>query len=468
MISMLAVGGLLAAACGGSDAADDDVDPTSAPAEESEAEESEAEESEAEEPQAEELEAEEPETETDEEEPDAETEETEAPEASTGGGRDFASLGPANGEPIIVGMVNTEGAAGLDFPIIRTISQASVDYLNEHGGFGGRPMELEICVSDSSPESSQGCAQELAGKNVEFVFLGLDLFPDYPTYAASGIPVAGVLPLFPADYAADAIYYNGGNATLGAAMAGTIVELFGATNVAIVSADNPGANGSEAAAIAAFDAAGITYRSIKGSDSETDAGFQGLVREALSDDPEVIVSLYGDAGCVGMMRGRAALGSDVPVIAANTCGAGEVLAAAGDDAEGWYFVGGGEQPDSPEILAVKAAAALEVGGDAADVSLSDLGLGRLAPLMFFTTAHAANEVAAAGGEVTGQAVYDYVKNNENPELSLVPDGGQVRCGASASYASVCVFSLFIGTYTGDGQAGLVEGFERFDVIDYLA
>ncbi len=466
MISLVAVAGLLAAACGGSDAANDDVESTSAPAEETEAEEAEAEEGgaeETEEPEAEEPEAEEAEA----EEPEAEEGDEPAAEEAAAGSADFASLGPATGEPIVVGMVNTEGAAGLDFPIIRTIGQASVDYLNEHGGFGGRPMELEICVSDSSPESSQGCAQELAGKGVEMVFLGLDLFPDYPTYEASGIPVVGVLPLFPADYAAEAIYYNGGNATLGAAIAGTIIELFGATDVAIVSADNPGANGSEAAAIAAFDAAGITYRSIKGSDSETDAGFQGLVREALSGEPEVLVSLYGDAGCVGMMRGRAALDSDIPVIAANTCGAGEVLAAAGDDADGWYFVAGGDQPDSPEVLAVKEAAALEVGGDAADVSLSDLGLGRLAPLMFFSTAKAANEVAAGGGEVTGQSVYDYVKNNENPDLTLVPDGGQVRCGASEAFASVCVFSLFIGTYVGDGQTGLVEGFERFDIIDYL-
>ncbi len=67
--------------------------------------------------------------------------------------------------------------------------QAAVDYLNEHGGMGGRPIRLESCAASGSPETSQACAQELAGKNVELVLLGLDLFPDYATYTAADIPV---------------------------------------------------------------------------------------------------------------------------------------------------------------------------------------------------------------------------------------------------------------------------------------
>ncbi len=463
----MAVAGLLATACGGSDAADDEVQTSTAPTAGTEAP------AESEPPA---TEATDPVDDTnppatdaaDDSADDAEPADTDAtePEAAADG-VDFSSLEPATGDPMIVGLVNTEGPAGLDFPEIRSISEASVEYLNEHGGMGGRPMQLEVCIADSSPESSQACAQELSGKGVEMVFLGLDLFPDYPTYAASGIPVTGVLPLFPADYAAEAIYMNGGNATLGAAIAATAAELFQADNVAIVSADNPGTNGSEAAAIAALEAAGISYRSIKGSDNETDAGFQGLVREALSDDPQVLISLYGDAGCVGMMRGRVAIGTDVPVIASNTCAVGEVLEAAGDDAMGWYFTAGGDRPDSVEIQAVKEAVALDIGGGAADVRLSDQGLGSLPPLMFFTFAAAANDLAASGGAITGQSVYDHLKANESGELSVVPDGGQMRCGAAPAYQSVCNFNLFIGEYVGDGRVDIVDGFEDLDVLDYL-
>lgn len=384
-----------------------------------------------------------------------------------GGPRDFAALAPPTGETMVVGLVNTEGPAGLNFPEIRTIAAASVEYLNQHGGMGGRPLQLETCVADASPESSQACAQELAGKDAEMVFLGLDLFPDYPTYDAAGIPLVGILPLFPADYAAEAMYMNGGNATLGAAIAATSEQLFQAQTVAIVSADNPGSNGSEAAAIAAFEAAGIEYRSIKGSDTETDAGFQGLVREAVSDDPDVLVSLYGDAGCIGMMRGLDAIGTDVPVLASNTCGAGEVISAAGDDALGWYFVAGGEQPPTPEGDVVREAVAIDQGVDPADVGISDLGLGGLSPIMFFTMAAAANDLALQGGEITGQSVYDHAKANESGELRQFPDGGPLQCGAAADYRSVCGFTIFIGEYVGDGQVEIVEGFEELSVLEYL-
>ena len=174
-------------------------------------------------------------------------------------------------------MVNTEGSPGLDFPEISAATQAAADFLNEHGGMGGRPIKMEFCKANGSPETSQACAQELAGKGVELVMLGLDLFPGYDTFTASNIPVTGVLPILPGDYTANALFLGGGNTTTTAAMAGFAKENFDATTAGIVSADNAGANGTEADLKKALDAAGITYVSIKGGDNETDAGFQGLM-----------------------------------------------------------------------------------------------------------------------------------------------------------------------------------------------
>lgn len=383
-------------------------------------------------------------------------------------GRDLGALAPPAGEPIVIGMVNTEGPAGLNFPELEDAAAASVDYLNAHGGLGDRPIELEVCIAEGSPESSQACAQELAGKNVEMVWIGLDLFPDYATYDAAGIPVVGIIPLFPADYASDAIYLGGGNATLAAGNAYVAVEYFGADKVAIISADNAGANSSEASVIAALDKAGIEYRSIKGAESETDAGAQGLVREALSDDPDLLISLYGDAGCIGMIRGRAALGSDVPVLAANTCTNGEVLEAVGDDAFGWIFLPGGDREDTVESIAFKTALAPVLGvDDPADVVVSDLGLGSLSPIVVFTVAAAANDLAERGEEVTGPAIAAHIKANPDGSLHLFPEGASLTCGQAEAYPSVCDLSLFAGEYVGDGRIEIIEGLERFDVTEYL-
>ena len=110
-----------------------------------------------------------------------------SPASPTSDDEGFAALGPPSGEPIVIGMVNTEGTPGLDFPEMRTDTDLAVDYLNQHGGMGDRPIEIVHCAAAGSPETSQACAQELTGKNVEMVMLGLDLFPGYDTFAASGI-----------------------------------------------------------------------------------------------------------------------------------------------------------------------------------------------------------------------------------------------------------------------------------------
>ncbi|MFM8387744.1 MAG: ABC transporter substrate-binding protein [Actinomycetota bacterium] len=102
------------------------------------------------------------------------------------GGLASDALGAPTGDEIVIGMVNTEGGAGgLDFPDIRRFLEAGVGYSNEHGGLGNRPIRLESCVVKGDPETSQACAQELVGKGVELVLVGLDLFIDYNTTASA-------------------------------------------------------------------------------------------------------------------------------------------------------------------------------------------------------------------------------------------------------------------------------------------
>ncbi|MGB0113172.1 MAG: ABC transporter substrate-binding protein [Ilumatobacteraceae bacterium] len=377
------------------------------------------------------------------------------------GDEGFAALGPPSGEPIVIGMVNTEGTPGLDFPEMRTDTDLAVDYLNEHGGLGGRPVQLEHCASSGSPETSQACAQELSGKGVELTMLGLDLFPGYDTFAAADIPVVGALPILPADYTADALFMTGGNLTTMGAIVALTVEHFGASSVGIISADNAGANGSEQALTAALDKAGVTHKSVKGGDNETDAGFQGLIREANSDDPDVLVSLYSDAGCIGAMRGRVSLGIDTPVISTAICGSGEVIDVVGDDALGWSFVGVGGPTDTPDADAMAVLIEPAYG----DASSSSLGLGALGINNLMSLAKVANSVAAAGGEVTGASIYEHLATATDQVDFL--NGSPLGCGTAAAYPSVCSFYFPIGEYVAGGEIQVIPGFEAVSVIDYL-
>ena len=374
---------------------------------------------------------------------------------------DFRELEPATGEPMLIGMVNTEGVPGLDYPEFRTDTDVAIEYLNQHGGFGGRPVEVVHCKTSASPETSQACAQELAGKGVEFVMLGLDIFPGYDTFAASGIPVFGALPILPSDYTADALFLTGGNAATMAAVAALAIEHYGAESVGIISADNPGANGTEASLKGALDKAGVPYVSVKGGDNETDAGFQGLIREANKDNPDVLVSLYSDAGCIGAMRGRVSLGIETPMISTSVCASAEVLDVVGDDAIGWAFIPAGGPTDTPGALSWKDMV-IPVHGD---VQPSSLGMGSLAITQVMTLANVAHALAADGEEVTGQAMYDRLQTSR--DLRTVPNDTLLECGLAPAYPAVCSFEFSMGEYVEGGQVVPIPGFTAFNIADYL-
>ena len=385
--------------------------------------------------------------------------------SDTGASAIFSDLGPPEGDPLKVALVNTEGAPGLDFPDIRINVGATFDYLNEHGGYGGRPLELVDCPANGSPESSQACAQEVVGQDVELVLIGLDLFPDYATYSAAGVPVIGMLPILPGDFSADALFLTGGNATTMGAIAAVIDQHFGAESVGIIGADNAGANASEAALTASLDIAGIAHETVKGGDNETDAGYQGLMRQAAASDPDVLVSLYADAGCIGTIRGRASLGIDIPALTTSICAETAVLDEVGDDAVGWTFAGIQTDEDTPEQEILRDILSPALGIAPEEVDPNALGLGGLGLIMAMSLATYANAVADGGGDVTGASLYDYLATAEG--LELWPSGSLVDCGAADAYPSICSFTFPFAEYQEGGDVVTVPGLEAVSSMDYL-
>lgn len=398
---------------------------------------------------------------------DTSTPDTSTPDTTPGSSPSaiFPELAPPTGKEMVIGFVNSEGTPGLDFPEMRVDVAATVDYLNQHGGMGGRPIKLETCAVKGSPETSQACAQELAGKNVELVLIGLDLFPDYPTYTAANIPVIGVLPILPGDYTANALFLTGGNATTTGAMAAVAKDHFGAKTAAIVSADNPGANGTEAALTAALDIAGISHVTVKGGDNETDAGYQALMREASKDNPDVLFSLYSDDGCIGTIRGRAALGITIPTITTAICSGKTVLDEVGDDAIGWSFIGVQTQKDTPELAILQDILAPALGVAPEKVDSTALGLGALSVIEIMSLAMYANMMQADGGAVTGESLYAFVATAKG--LTQWPSGSAVECGIAEKYPTICSFTFPVAEYLAGGAVETINGLEAVSAKDFL-
>ena len=258
--------------------------------------------------------------------------------------------------------------------------------------------------------------------------LGLDLFPGYDTFTASNIPVTGILPILPGDYTANALFLGGGNTTTTAAMAGFAKENFDAKTAGIVSADNAGANGTEADLKKALDAAGITYVSIKGGDNETDAGFQGLMSQATADDPDVLFSLYADAGCIGTMRGRVSLGIE-------TAGDHDRhLQQRRGDRRGrrrrrrLVLRRGPDRAGRHRRRLPTCDAILELLGF---TNSTELGLGGLGVTGLLTLATIANTHGRdAGEDVTGASIYETLGASDG--VVNWPDGNPLACGSVAS------------------------------------
>jgi branched-chain amino acid transport system substrate-binding protein len=464
--ALLATFALVAAACSSSDDASTSTDAAAITTDAPEEETVETDPSETEPTEAESTDTAAPADEPPADEPtDTEPAEAEAEAEAASWTNSFPDLAPPTGDEIVVGLVNSEGSPGLDFPDVRNFLSATVDYLNDHGGLGNRPIKLETCAANGSPEGSQACAQELTAKNVEVVVIGLDVFVDYPTYEAAGTPLIGMLPILPTDNTANARYLTGGNSTTVGQMAAVVKEFFGASTVAIVSADNAGANSTEAALTAALDIAGVEHTTVKGGDNETDAGFQGLMRQAADNDPDVLISLYADAGCIGTIRGRASLGIEIPVVTTAICADSDVISEVGDDALGWYFVGISSQEDNAELAILQDILAPAIGVAPEEVDSTALGLGGLGLTTMLSIAGYANLLVEAGGEPTGQGIFDFIGEGEG--LTYWPGTTDIDCGAAEGYPAICAYTNPVATYDSSGAVLTAVGLEKVSAIPYL-
>ena len=162
--------------------------------------------------------------------------------------------------------------------------------------------------------------------------------------------------------------------------------------------------------------------------------------QATADDPDVLFSLYADAGCIGTMRGRVSLGIETPVITTAICASAEVIDVVGDDADGWYFIGAQTERREPR-RPTDLQAILESLGF---TNSTELGLGALGVTGLLTLATIANTVAEGGGEVTGASMYEALGASD--DVVNWPDGNPFACGSVSSIPTICNFIFPIGTY----------------------
>src|SRR5829696_2688034 len=104
--------------------------------------------------------------------------------------------GDLAGEPVVIGVQSLDTGA-VAYPQNTYGAEAAEWYINnELGGIGGRPIQLDICSGDGTPETGVNCANHFVTDDVPVVFDAYDgtsVGAMTPILAEAGIPIVGTL-----------------------------------------------------------------------------------------------------------------------------------------------------------------------------------------------------------------------------------------------------------------------------------
>ena len=214
----------------------------------------------------------------------------------SGGTPTKAAATSAAKSPIPVGFVNMEKGA-LTFTDWGDGVRSAVSYINNDlGGVNGHPIHLDQCLTDGTPDASSTCATQLVGDHVAAVVDGIDLAnaPLHPILDQAGIPMTGLIPFSPADYASKTSYWTGVGADYELAIPVLAEKVLHAASGVYLSPDTPDAAGPNALLQAVSAKIHFHLQIVKYS--LTDPSLYGAAAaKAMSSHPDVIFVTGGDA-----------------------------------------------------------------------------------------------------------------------------------------------------------------------------
>ena len=207
----------------------------------------------------------------------------------------------ATGEPVRIGMINTDTGAAATFPEIALGAQIGVDWLNaELGGVGGHPIELLECDAQFSATGSQSCGQQMVNDGVPVVLGGIDVFGDgILVLENNGIPYVGGVPVsFAAVESPVSFQFSGGSWGMNLGFVHHITEVLHAERVSIVYGDFGSVTDGAEWARTALIRQGISPENVNM------VSMPIVVEDMLTplsaaneSDPDAIIVLVADSGC---------------------------------------------------------------------------------------------------------------------------------------------------------------------------
>jgi branched-chain amino acid transport system substrate-binding protein len=407
----------------------------------------------------------------------------------------------AEGEPIVIGFQNPEGDPNGSFPEFTIAAQAAVDYINaELGGLGadiqngipGRPIELAVCKMAITPDESQRCANELLAEDPFAIVSSINFFGNQlPIYQAAGVPGVVITPITIGDFTSDGVYSIGGGGGCLGVHTGLVefatTEFGDITKLAVPWADTP------PGVVCYYDLENKPINVINGSvpgDAERAGSLPDLttigvpikpatpditpqVTEVLGFEPDAMIFSAQGADCWNFVAGLGRLGwtpDSIPLVLSGACIDFEAMAAAGDLAEGIYFVGAAsavtqdpatvENPRDAFEAEIYQSKGGEYGLPESEIfkGFATQGFGGM-----LTIWETASKIVVAGDELTSESFDTAIAATDNAHsFGSTP----ISCSAApAPYVAVC--NSLVNATQWDGEA-LVPVRERFNGVDLIA
>ena len=261
----------------------------------------------------------------------------------------------AAGEPVKIGMINTETAPIGAFPELTAATKTAVRWINaELGGVGGRPIELITCDTKFSPEGSQSCSQKMVDAKVSAVAGGIDIYADtgLKILEDNAIPYVGGIPAaFGQVKSPISFQFSGGTWGAGVAFADYAVKTLKAKNIGIMYADFGSIKNAaiEYSADIAKKLGAKNIETVPFAITATD--FLAPLTAANSGNPDAIFVFAADTACVPVMRASQELGIQAKMLLVGACATPKSTTEAGVGSEGKLFniegpISGGGDPDT--------------------------------------------------------------------------------------------------------------------------
>ncbi|AYJ50367.1 ABC transporter substrate-binding protein [Rhodococcus sp. P1Y] len=372
----------------------------------------------------------------------------------------------ASGDPIVIGaQAPLLGATA--YPQSGYGLEAAEYYVNEVlGGIGGRPIDIDVCSGDGSPETSITCANGFVSKQVPLVIDAIDqsMGAGVPILAAAQIPIIGTLAgSFVADQAeyGQAFFFTGPVA-FGSLSTLSLLNMMGKKSASLAVNESPTSHAYVDDLILPIAEnldidVKVQYPPAAGANLNVVAATQ------IADNPDVagVISLPEDA-CTGLFQALRRQGFDGTILTASCA---EFIDQLGSDSAGaimqprlWVPRASELAPESVQEELSAFEESMNAVGYGAEISSRSL-------YAFASVANIANILnAAENSNVTAESVTETFKKVANFESfagpSVTCDGNQWPEIATACNGQAIFFEV---QESGDLAPVNEEGYIDLDV-----